>query len=143
MDEHLPDLCITSASNEIPSECTTISGRRLVSVIHFINAIQELGNHRCTSPHGGCFELQAERRVGFWSEYTFKCNGCAGKRKVTTDPIAEPTPLTEKTALGVNDAAVWGFMSIGSGHSHLEEAMSVMEIPTMSKGSFLRREESI
>lgn len=34
-------------------------------------------------------------------------------------------------------------MSIGSGHSHLEEAMSVMEIPAMSKGSFLRREESI
>ncbi|KAL1436901.1 hypothetical protein MTO96_049291 [Rhipicephalus appendiculatus] len=143
MDEHLPDLCITSASNEIPPECTTISGRRIVSVIHFIKAIQELGNHRCTSPHGGCFELQAERRVGFWSEYTFKCNGCAEKRKVTTDPVAEPTPLTEKTALGVNDAAVWGFMSIGSGHSHLEEAMSVMEIPTMSKGSFLRREESI
>ncbi|KAH7948414.1 hypothetical protein HPB52_021981 [Rhipicephalus sanguineus] len=86
---------------------------------------------------------QTERRVGFWSEYTFKCNGCAENRKVTTDPVAEPTPLTDKTALGVNDAAVWGFMSIGSGHSHLEEAMSVMEIPTMSKGAFLRREESI
>lgn len=143
VDEQLPNLSITSTSNDISSECMNISGRRIVSVTHFIKAIQELGHHRCTSPHGGCFEFQTERRVGFWSEYTFKCNGCAENRKVTTDPVAEPTPLTDKTALGVNDAAVWGFMSIGSGHSHLEEAMSVMEIPTMSKGAFLRREESI
>ncbi|KAH8040496.1 hypothetical protein HPB51_011192 [Rhipicephalus microplus] len=143
VDEHLPNLCFSNASNETSSQCMNISGRRVVSVVHFIKAIQELGNHRCASPHGGFFELQTERRVGFWSEYTFKCNGCAENRKVTTDPVAEPTPLTEKTALGVNDAAVWGFMSIGSGHSHLEEAMSVMEIPAMSKGSFLRREESI
>ncbi|KAH7945576.1 hypothetical protein HPB49_013135 [Dermacentor silvarum] len=134
VDEHLPDLCFT---NEISSQCTNISGRRVVSVVNFIKAIQELNNHRCVSPHGGCFELQAERRVGFWSEYTFKCNGCGENKKVTTDPIAKPAPLTEKTALGVNDAAVRGFMSIGSGHSDLEEAMSVMEIPSMSKESFL------
>ncbi|KAH7953310.1 hypothetical protein HPB49_007025 [Dermacentor silvarum] len=142
VDECLPDLCFASGSNEISSQCTNISGR-VVSVVHFIKAIQDFNNHHCASPHGGCFELQAERRVGFWSEYTFKCSGCGENKKVTTGPREEPTSLTEKTALGGNDAAVWGFMSIGSGHSHLEEAISVMEIPAMSKGSFQRREESI
>lgn len=105
--------------------------------------IQELNNHRCASANGGCFELKTERRVCLWSDYTFKCNGCSESKRITSHPVAEPTRLTGKTVLGINDAAVWGFMGIGSGHSHLEEAMSVMEIPAMSKGSFLRREESI
>ncbi|KAH8024438.1 hypothetical protein HPB51_022947 [Rhipicephalus microplus] len=64
-------------------------------------------------------------------------------RKLTTDPITEPTSLTDKANIGVNDAAVWAFMSIGSGHSQFEEAMAVMEILAMSKGAFLHREESL
>ena len=42
-----------------------------------------------------------------------------------------------------NLAAVWGQMSTGGGHSQLEEAMSVVGVPVMSKKSFIGTERDI
>lgn len=144
IQESLPELSFEKDISVVTVQDGGICGRRVVSVGHFMEAAQELGEHRCPCPGGGHFEFQKERRIGLWSEFKFQCSGCHEVRKVTTDPVAEPTPLAEKTtALGINDATVWAFTSIGSGHSHLEEALSVMEIPAMCKGTFLRREEAL
>lgn len=141
--EPLPELSFERDFGDPTVQDGGICGRRVVSVGHLMKAAQELGEHRCPCSGGGHFEFQEERRIGLWSEFKFQCSGCHEVRKVTTDPVAEPTPLAEKTALGINDATVWAFTSIGSGHSHLEEALSVMEIPAMCKGTFLRREEAL
>lgn len=140
----LPDLSIQRNMNtaETPRP-QAISGRRVVSLMHFIAAIRCLDAHSCPQSKEGRFVLQYERKVGLWSELTFRCSGCNEVRKVSTDPVQEPTPLGDNLGLGVNDAAIWAFMSIGCGHSHLEEVMSVMEVPAMSKGAFIRREDCI
>lgn len=141
-DEELPDLIIVDASVSAPApETATISGRRIISPAHFIAAIRDLDKHHCCSEEK--FVYKSERQVGLWSEFKFSCDECHEVRTVTTDPIAEPTPLKDKTKLGVNDSAVWGFTSVGSGYANLNEVLSVLEIPTMSKGAFSRREESL
>ncbi|KAH9372995.1 hypothetical protein HPB48_018976 [Haemaphysalis longicornis] len=143
IQELLPELSFERDVSVPTAQNGGVCGRRVVSVGHFMKAAQELGEHRCPFPGGGHFEFEEERRIGLWSEFKFQCSGCHEVTKVTTDPVAEPTPLAEKAALGVNDATVWAFTSIGSGHSHLEEALSVMEIPVMCKKTFLRREEAL
>ncbi|XP_077484482.1 uncharacterized protein LOC144094390 [Amblyomma americanum] len=143
IENPLPELVFQRDSSFPTAQDAGICGRRVVSVDHFVKAVQELGEHRCPCPNGGRFEYKEERRIGLWSEFKFQCNGCHELRRVATDPVAEPTPLTDKAALGINDATVWAFTSIGSGHSHLEEATAVMEIPVMGKGTFLRREEAL
>ena len=42
-----------------------------------------------------------------------------------------------------NLAAVWGKMFTGGGHSHLEETLSVLGVPVMSKRSFINSERDI
>ncbi|KAH7942387.1 hypothetical protein HPB49_023753 [Dermacentor silvarum] len=141
-EEPLPDLCIESTFASTQPEEPNISGRRIVSLGHFVDAVRSLDNHVCPKSTGR-FVFVKERKVGLWSELMFSCNECGERKKLTTDPVPEPTSLTDKTILGINDAAVWAFMSIGSGHSQFEEAMSIMEVPAMSKAAFLRREESL
>ncbi|KAH7958148.1 hypothetical protein HPB51_027866 [Rhipicephalus microplus] len=141
VEESLPGLSLETSVTTQPEE-PIITGRRVVSLAHFVNAVRSLDDHSCPKLTGR-FALVKERRVGLWSELTFTCSECQEIRKLTTDPVTEPTSLTDKANVGVNDAAVWAFMSIGSGHSQFEEAMAVIEIPAMSKGAFLRREESL
>ncbi|KAH8024549.1 hypothetical protein HPB51_025468 [Rhipicephalus microplus] len=141
VEESLPGLSLETSVTTQPEE-PIITGRRVVSLAHFVNAVRSLDDHSCPKLTGR-FALVKERRVGLWSELTFTCSECQEIRKLTTDPVTEPTSLTDKANVGVNDAAVWAFMSIGSGHSQFEEAMAVMEIPAMSKGAFLRWEESL
>lgn len=38
---------------------------------------------------------------------------------------------------------MWGQMCTGGGHSQLEEQMSVLGVPTMTKSSFISTERSI
>ncbi|KAH8042477.1 hypothetical protein HPB51_023525 [Rhipicephalus microplus] len=141
VEESLPGLSLETSVTTQPEE-PIITGRRVVSLAHFMNAVRSLDDHSCPKLSGR-FALVKERRVGLWLELTFSCSECQEIKKLTTDPVTEPTSLTDKANIGVSDAAVWAFMSIGSGHSQFEEAMTVMEIPAMSKGAFLRREESL
>lgn len=143
-DEELPDLIFVDASVPAPApETATILGRRIISPAHFIQAIRDLDRHDCSSSVAGKFVYKSERQVGLWSEFKFSCDECHQVKTVTTDPIVEPTPLKDKSELGVNDSAVWAFTSIGSGYANLDEVLSVLEIPSMSKGAYCRREESL
>ena len=42
-----------------------------------------------------------------------------------------------------NLAAIWGQMATGGGFNHLQESMSVLGIPVMSKQSFVTTEQAI
>ena len=43
----------------------------------------------------------------------------------------------------LNLVAVWGQMSSGSGHNHLQDTMSVLGVPVMSKVAFIQTERGI
>lgn len=65
-------------------------------------------------------------------------------RKISTDPVPEPSPVVaDEKIMGVNDSAVWAFMTIGSGFSSFEESLSVLGVPAMSKGAFQKREDAL
>ncbi|KAH8034136.1 hypothetical protein HPB51_020708 [Rhipicephalus microplus] len=115
VEESLPGLSLETSVTTQPEE-PIITGRRVVSLAHFVNAVRSLDDHSCPKLTGR-FALVKERRVGLWSELPFTCSECQEIRKLTTDPVTEPTSFTDKANVGVNDAAVWAFMSIGSGHS--------------------------
>lgn len=143
-DEELPDFIIVDASVPAPAPLTaTISERRIISPAHFIRAIRDLNRHDHSSSAAGKFVYKCERQVGLWSEFKFSCNECHEVKTVTTGPIVEPTSLKDKTKLGVNDSAVWGFTSIGSVYANLDEVLSVLGIPSMSKGAYCRLEGSL
>lgn len=42
-----------------------------------------------------------------------------------------------------NLAAIWGEMSTGGGHTRLQETMSVLGVPVMTKKSFIQTEKDI
>ncbi|CAN7947580.1 unnamed protein product [Ixodes pacificus] len=142
-DEELPDHIIVDASvPALAPETATISGRRIISPARFIQTIRDLDRHDCSSSVAGKFVYKCERQVGLWSEFKFSCNEGHEVKTVTTEPIVESTSLKDKTKLGVNDSAVWGFTSIGSGYANLDEMLSVLGIPSISKGAYCRLEES-
>ena len=43
----------------------------------------------------------------------------------------------------LNLVAVWGQMSSGSGHNHLQDMMSVLGVPVMSKAAFIQTKRDI
>ncbi|XP_064475458.1 uncharacterized protein LOC135389325 [Ornithodoros turicata] len=142
-EEDLPDLPV-EVNPPVQHEEDRILGRRLISPAHFIKSFREMAEYVCPEIFGEQFTFQKERKVGLWSEFTYKCSGCGQVKKITTDPVLEPTSLVaEEKMMGVNDAAVWAFITIGSGFSNFEESFSVLGVPKMSKGAFLRREEAL
>ena len=55
----------------------------------------------------------------------------------------EMKPLGNVIIFPVNLAAVWGQMSTGGGHSKLEEILSVIGVPVMTKKSFIGTQRDI
>ena len=73
--------------------------------------------------------------------FTIQCSGCNEK-------FTLPTSIKVKGPSGHqywenNVAAVWGQMSTGGGHTTLQETMSVLGLPTMTKKSFMAAERRI
>ena len=82
-----------------------------------------------------------QARYGMASILAYKCSGCgqnisfATSRRVNT--------LCGGKYWSSNLAAIWGQMATGGGFNHLQESMSVLSIPVMSKQSFVTTEQAI
>ncbi|XP_075730553.1 uncharacterized protein LOC119185864 [Rhipicephalus microplus] len=74
VEESLPGLSLETSVTTQPEE-PIITGRRVVSLAHFVNAVRSLDDHSCPKLTGR-FALVKERRVGLWSELTFTCREC-------------------------------------------------------------------
>ena len=107
-------------------------GRRIVDILHVAQQFAIMGQHskKCTY---GKFELVREIKSGFYSTLIHTCNMCKGEFRVTTDPAVENPDI-------INEAAVWGALSIGIGRSQMEELFNIMEVPVMSAEKFRRHE---
>lgn len=108
-----------------------LKGRRIVDMQHVINEMLELGKHGkvCTM---GSFKLVKELRVGLFTKFQFHCDNCDKYKTVTSEPIEQRHEL--------NDAFVWGAVSVGIGFSQAEELISIMNTPTMGHKKFRKHE---
>jgi len=91
----------------------------------------ELGKHgsKCTMER---FVLIKEVQNGLGFKLYFKCHICDRHQIVTSD--------RESSVDNVNNALVWGVLSIGIGHRQIEDLLAVMDCPSPSLKKFKRHE---
>lgn len=82
-------------------------------------------------------ELLYERRFGLRSNFTFSCKMCKIVR------IIESEEERPKSYMPINEAALSGSISIGIGHSQLEEICATMDISSMTSNTFIRNHNII
>lgn len=123
----LPKLNVIFVKSDEPM----LSGRRLVDIEHFMKQIMELGKHgsKCTM---GRYILIKEVQNGVAFKLYFKCNVCNRQQVVTSEK--------EQCLDSVNNAFVWGALSIGIGHRQAEDLFAVMDCPSPSFKKFKRHE---
>ena len=85
--------------------------------------------------------MKGESRDGLASILSTSCSTCGDVIQLeTSDKVQGPRGYRRWEC---NLAAVWGQMSTGGGHTQLQETMSVLGVPVMTKKSFIRTEKDI
>ena len=84
---------------------------------------------------GGSFILSGETRQGLASILAGQCSTC--KHTINLETSSKVKGPSKYCRWECNLAAVWGQMATEGGHSHLEETMSILEVPVMTKASFI------
>ena len=118
----------------------TFEGSRIIN-IHRLQTffIDRLTSH--TVQCGGAIILKGETRDGLASVLSTCCSTCGEVIQLeTSDKVQGPRGYRRWEC---NLAAVWGQMSTGGGHAQLQETMSVLGVPVMTKKSFIRTEKDI
>lgn len=82
-------------------------------------------------------ELISEHRKGFFCSWLFKCLVCRIKIKIDSENTSE----TEY--VGVNKAAVSGYIAIGIGHTQLNEFSASIDVPCISPDVFIKLQSNI
>ena len=101
--------------------------------------MSELSAHsvRC----GGSVVLAGEARDGLASVLSSNCETCGHNISLQTSrKVKGPRGYLRWEC---NLAAVWGQMVTGGGHTALQESMSVVGIPVMTKASFIHTERDV
>ncbi|KAB0802570.1 hypothetical protein PPYR_04756 [Photinus pyralis] len=101
----------------------SVPGYRIVQIDYFINKMLSMQKEHTSICTASKLLLKSEKRVGLVSEYTFECTSCV---KLIT--ISSENPKAPK----VNKASVWGTLSTGGCYAHLQEFLSVLDIPSIS-----------
>lgn len=111
--------------------------------------IEDVTQHIATCPP--CLKLSKstdaitiigeKHRSGLASSMGCKFNGC--QQEITFTTSTKTSGLSGKLYWTNNLAAVWGQMTVGGGFNSLQESLSVLGIPTMTKQSFIDTERAI
>lgn len=121
-------------------------GNRIVNLEYVLDWALELQiQHykRCTC---GKLYLWKEVTDGLVSKLFFKCTMCnitIIKSTHDDDNTTHNSPRDCENKFPVNTGAVWGTLSTGSCHSHLEQLCTIMDIPPMSFRKFHKIEENL
>ncbi|XP_046960234.1 uncharacterized protein LOC124530227 [Vanessa cardui] len=111
-----------------PTPKTNISiGRRIINVSYFLEKLYEISNHGPLDCGLTCIELVSEKLHGLSSIFTFLCKMCNRKFVIGND---------DDNCLPINTCVVAGIISIGCGHSQLQELSSAMNLPMMSQKTY-------
>ena len=123
-----------------PAECRVINIDQLNK--HIKNVVDHFS--RCHSEPGSLGEriiLSGEKNNGLASIFSWKCNSCGQEMSFSTSTKVACSKGNQYWTS--NLAAVWGQMVTGGGFNPLQESMSVLGIPVMSKQSFMQTEHQI
>ena len=118
-----------------------LKGKRIISLSQLQQQMEVIANHTASCKSYGGITVKEKQREGLASVFTIRCNGCSAEFTLPNSvKVKGPTghPYWEN-----NLAAVWGQMSTGGGHTTLQETMSVLSLPTMTKKSFMAAEKRI
>ncbi|XP_046961250.1 uncharacterized protein LOC124530923 [Vanessa cardui] len=111
-----------------PTPKTNISiGRRIINVSYFLEKLYEISNHGPLDCGLTCIEKVSEKLHGLSSIFTFLCKMCNRKFVIGND---------DDNCLPINTCVVAGIISIGCGHSQLQELSSAMNLPMMSQKTY-------
>ena len=109
---------------------------RIININKLQSYLDRLTSH--ASQCGGMVKLFGEQRNGLASILKSCCTACGDRIHLETSPkVKGPNDYKRWEC---NLAAVWGQMATGGGHNHLQETMSVLGVPVMSKVSFVQTE---
>ena len=112
---------------------TKLEGSRIINMDEISKYTEELNAHssRCQ----GAVKVIGECRNGLASILRGNCEVCEHTiRLETSKKVKGPRGYRRWES---NLAAVWGQMTTGQGHSQLEESMSTMGVPVMTKATFI------
>ena len=90
---------------------------------------------------GGSVILTGEERDGLASIISTQCSRC--HHTITLETAKKVKGPRGYRRWECNLAAVWGQMAIGGGHTQLQETMSTLGVPVMTKKNFVQSEHSI
>ena len=116
-----------------------IDGTRIINIDKLKQYLNDLTIHAAQC--GGAFTLAGETREVLASILAGRCSLCYHTISLETSPKVKGPKQYRRWEC--NLATVWGHMVTGGGHSHLEETMSVLEVPVMTKKSFINTERDI
>ena len=93
-------------------------------------------SHNKHCPQNGSPKMDKEvKRNGLYIVISFKCNACGMCLNVEMQSRSKVKGTKHHAT---NIAAVWRFMSAGSGYANLKESFSVLDIPIMTEKVFLK-----
>ena len=106
-----------------------VEGSRIINIHKLSEYLNELTVHAAKCD--GAFTLDGETRDGLASILPGRCSVCRYAIQLETSPKVKGPKQYRRWEC--NLAAVWGLMVTGGGHSHLEEILSILGVPVMSK----------
>ena len=116
-----------------------LEGSRIISLEQLQGFIEGLNKHSTVCD--GSVILNDEERAGLASIFKGHCGKCNQSFQLeTSKKVKGPRGYNR---FECNLAAVWGQMATGTGHSQLQESLSAMGIPVMTKASFISTERDI
>ena len=136
----LPPCLVKKKKNEKPSN-VPLEGNssRIINLDKLCEYTEQLNAH--SSHCNGSVRLVGETRNGLASILKGQCEKC--NHTITFQTSKKVKGPRGYSRWECNLAAVWGQMSTGQGHSQLEESMSVLGVPVMTKASFISTEKDI
>ena len=99
-------------------------------------------SHHSTTCQGTCTVTKETQREGFASILEVKCDKCEKSFYIESSPKIAGTAEI-KRRYRVNTGAVWGVSSSGGGHRQLNDVLASINVPGMSKKTFLKIEGQI
>ena len=129
-------------------ECRTTAEYQIINLDLLSKHIEDVTQHVATcqaclkiSQSNNAITIVGEKNCnGLASIMGCKFNGCG--QELTFATSTKISGLTGKLHWTNNLAAVWGQMTVGGGFNSLQEPMSVMDVPVMTKRSFVETERT-
>ena len=119
----------------------TLEGSRIINLQQLASFIGDVSSHS-QSCDPGTMSLTGEMyRSGMASVLSARCNNCRAEIAFSTSHKVKGVGTGKRWESNV--AAVWGQMTTGGGHARLNEVMSTLGVPVMTKKAFTATESAI